>query len=238
MKICANKIKEWIGIFATVATIICAYPVIKEWTSSSPEVIVRIGNYPLKNTEEVSLYFVFEKSLLQKYEIPLPFSIYNEGKAGVTNVSIYISTKMKAVPNTDGGYMKRIVGGNEAYQDSKQYVQLSKIDLPSKGYLSLDDYSFNVVNEISELRDNQIWDSFHCNFILSHDYIKQVKQFRIHIYCLFLENSAEFEQRLQQTNHEGATFLIYANNDCDKKSADGIPVQICKLGKVYKIKEH
>lgn len=231
-----NRIKEWIGLLATIATIICAYPVIKEWTSSSPEVIVRVGNYPLGNVEEVSLYCVFEKGLLQKYKIPLPISIYNEGKTKVTNASIHVSTEMKAVPNTDGGYMKRLVGGNETHRDSKQFVQLSKIDLPAKGYLSLDDYSFNVVNEFLERNDNQIWDSFCCNFVLSYDDIDQTKQFRMHIYCLFLGNRADFEQHIKQTSHEGAVFLIYANKDYDTKSNEGIPVRKCKLGKIYRIK--
>lgn len=245
------KINKWILLLSSIATIVCAIPVIRQCINDRPKAELHVGNTDISETESLSLYYIVKRGQNRKYQLPMPFSLYNKSHEAVNNLSVSIATTdLIPVSNSNGGYMKRLIGDNDYIHGNKQTILLPMFQLAAKCYMNLDNSLFNVIDEKTDkdssyvkndtkyLLDDEsawIWDDFTCNINITHDNIEHPIIVQCNVYCLYNNIVPNAETIIERHTKADNAFMIYVENANSYMNADSMAIQMCSVLKIKKI---
>lgn len=221
-------------IIGAIATIITAYPIIKGAIQAPQEISMTLGNYTLKHSQHISLYYIVPNENTSKFQLPIPLKFINTEETAIENFMTYANISMKKIisNNKQIGYMKRILTDQEKTNIGKQNIYISSKTFVSKGTLDLsaEDYMLNVVNENNNKENDVIWDTFDFDLYITYDNQQEVKKLHFDIFCCFSQDFLKTEQKLRDSSTDHSTrFLIRTTKAYKVQQDDGVFVTICKL---------
>lgn len=220
-------------IIGAMATVITAYPIIKEIIQAHKEVDITIGNYPVKDSQHLSLYYIVPNENTPKYQLPIPLKFINAKEVAIENFAASINVSMKKIiHNNKEGYMKRILTNQENINNHEQNIYISSKTFVSKGMLdiSTEDYMFNVVNENNINENDIVWDTFDFDLNITYDNQKEAKKIHCTLFCCFSQDLLKTEQILKdRLTDQTMPFLIRTTKAYKTQQNNDIPITVCKL---------
>ena len=244
------RINKCILLASSIATIICAIPVIKQCFHSVPKAHLYVGTHEVTEDKDISLYYIIKRGKGVKYQLPMPFKLLNKSQDAVCNLSITLSAEMKPVANTNGGFMLRLIGNNDITSGNKQTLVIPIDKIPSKSTIGMENYCFNVIDEknndgntivkeavnyLYSNLDGFVWDSCDYNMNITHDIIDRPIIVKCRVYCLYNDCMSELEEIVARNSKDKSAFAIYVADDSSYNNEDGNSVQRCKIIQVKKI---
>ena len=225
------KLKSIVAVITTICTVIAVFPIIEVWFKTPPRADVRVNSFPIGDKDVVSLYYIIERDTASKYQLPIPLQFVNESDESIENFMATISTEMKSISLSDNAYLLRIVGLQEECKRDMQNAFLASTHFYANALLDCNKAYFNVVCD----KDNYtelIVDSFTSRIVMTYDGLKRrdVQPIYMKVYVCFSDSHNQSLQMMGKiTYSDSKNFLIFTEKEILTKTADGIPVVICKL---------
>ena len=215
-----------------VVTVFMAIPTIKECLKGSPYLEIAVGNHLVKNTNEVTLYYVLPSELGNKFQAPFPISFINNGKIPIHGFEANAYAQMPEIKNKGKviGYMQRLIFPYGTTNEGIQHASLKKDAIQRNCSIELasDGYKLNFVCEAKSQTEDSYLDSFEFDLKWTFEDQDNLESLNFNVYCI---SENQYKNMLfNKSNHKnGQCFVLLTEEYYITKQDDNLPIVICKL---------